>query len=131
MTRIASIIYAIGAGFVVMFQIGLAIGMPWGEFAMGGMGGDIFSPAMRISALVQAALLMLLAWITLRQAGVVSGGPAFGKTWLIWLVVALSAVTMVLNAISPSDGEKAFWLPLTIIMFASSLIVAIASRKSK
>jgi len=57
MKRVAAFIYAIVSAGVVAFQIALAVGAPWGEFAMGGAFPGQFPPALRIAALVQATLL--------------------------------------------------------------------------
>ena len=46
---------------------------------------------------------------------------------LIWLPVAFSAVSLVLNAITPSTGERRVWVPVALVMLVSSLIVALTA----
>ena len=70
--RLSAILYAIVSGVVVAFQIALAAGAPWGEYAMGGAFPGQFPPALRIAALIQAALLVGLAVIVLARAGLVA-----------------------------------------------------------
>lgn len=69
--RFAAIFYAIISLPVVIFQVTVAAGAPWGEFAMGGVSPGQFPPALRIAALVQAGLLILLALVVLARAGVI------------------------------------------------------------
>jgi hypothetical protein len=48
MKRVAAFIYAIVSAGVVAFQIALAVGAPWGEFAMGGAFPGQFPPEMQL-----------------------------------------------------------------------------------
>lgn len=57
---------------VVAFQLALALGAPWGSYAMGGAFPGRFPPRMRVAAVVQAVLLALVAGIVL------AGADAFG-----------------------------------------------------
>ena len=59
--RGAALLYATVSASVVAFQIALAVGVPWGDYAMGGAFPGQFPPALRIAALVQALLLVVLA----------------------------------------------------------------------
>ena len=111
---------------VVAFQLALALGAPWGSYAMGGAFPGRFPPRMRVAAVVQAVLLALVAGIVL------AGADAFGMTldpdlrWLIWLPVGVSALAVVLNLITPSAGERRIWVPVSLVLLASSLVVALA-----
>jgi hypothetical protein len=46
--------------------------------------------------------------------------------WAIWAVVGFSALSLALNAITPSAGERRIWVPVAAVMLASSLVVALA-----
>ena len=46
--------------------------------------------------------------------------------WLIWLVVGMSSLTLALNTISSSAGERRIWVPVALVQLASSFLVAIA-----
>ena len=128
MNRGAALLYASVAAGVVAFQIALAAGMPWGAYAMGGAFPGQFPPALRIAALVQAALYVGLAAVVLVQAGLIL--PAWSRVsrWLIWMVVAVMAVGLVLNLITSSAGERALWAPVTVILLLSSAVVALRGR---
>jgi hypothetical protein len=47
--------------------------------------------------------------------------------WLIWIVVVFSALSFVLNLITPSAGERAVWAPIAFLLLAGSAIVAFIS----
>jgi hypothetical protein len=46
--------------------------------------------------------------------------------WLIWLVVAFSAISVVVNTITPSARERRLWAPVALVMLVSSLVVAVS-----
>jgi hypothetical protein len=125
--RVAAIIYAIVTLGVVAFQIALAAGAPWGAYAMGGASPGQFPPALRIAAIIQAVLLAGMAAVILARAGLVFPGWLRVSHWLVWIVVALTALSLVLNLITPSAGERAIWLPTLSLLLISSLIVAFSS----
>ena len=128
MRRAAALLYASATAGVVAFQIALAAGMPWGAYAMGGAFPGQFPPALRIAALVQAALLGGLAAVVLVRAGLILPAWSRMSRWLIWMVVAVAAVGLVLNLITQSAGERALWAPVTLIMLLSSAVVALRAR---
>jgi len=121
---IGAILYAILTLGVVAFQIALAAGAPWGAYAMGGASPGQFPPAMRVGAIIQAVLLAGMATVILARAGLILPGWSRVSHWLVWIVVTLTALSLVLNLISPSAGERAIWLPTLSLLLISSLIVA-------
>lgn len=126
MPAVAAIAFASVTAIVVAFEVALALGAPWGAYAMGGARPGRFPAAMRASAIGQAVVLALLAVIVLADAGL--GLPAVSTSfrWLIWLAVAFSAVGVVLNAITRSAAERRLWLPVALVMLVSSLVVALS-----
>ena len=129
--RMAAIFYAIVSLAVVGFQIALAAGAPWGQFAMGGAFPGQFPPALRMAALVQAMLLLALAAVVLARAGVILSGWSRASRWLIWFVVAFAVLSFVLNLITPSAGERAIWAPVAFLLLISSSIVAFTSSSER
>lgn len=127
--RVAAFVYAVLTGAVVAFQLALAAGAPWGEFAMGGASPGQFSPPLRAAAVVQAALLVLMAAVVLSRAGVALPSWSRRARWLVWVVVGVAALASVLNLITPSGGERAIWAPLALLLLVTSLIVALGERR--
>lgn len=122
--RVAAIIYAIVIFGVVAFQIALAAGAPWGAYAMGGASPGQFPPALRIAAIIQVVLLAGMAAVMLARARLVLPGQWRVSHLLAWIVVALTAASLVLNLITPSAGERAIWAPTLSLLLICSLIVA-------
>ena len=125
--RSAAILYAIISLGVIAFQIALASGAPWGALAMGGAFPGQFPPALRIAALIQAALLVGMVMVVLTRAGLILPKWSRVSRWLVWFVVAFSALSLFLNLITPSAGERAIWAPTALLLLVSSAIVAFRS----
>jgi hypothetical protein len=124
-TRLAALVFAVLIGAVMLFQLALALGAPWGDLAMGGAFPGAYPPIMRLAALGQILLLAVLALIVLARAEVVRTPWRAQASWLIWAVVALSAVATALNLITPSGGERVVWAPVAVVLLLSSLRVAL------
>lgn len=127
----AAVVYAIVSAGVAAFQVSLAAGAPWGAFAMGGAFPGQFPLSLRVAALVQATLIVLMAVVVLSRAGLIL--PAWSRTarWLVWVVVAVAAVSSALNLVTPSSGERAVWAPVALLLLASSLVVALQGPSSE
>lgn len=124
--RFAALAYAVVSVGVIAFQVALAAGVPWGAYAMGGAFPGQFPPELRVAAVVQAVILAGLALVVLARAGIALPGWSRTSRWLVWVVVAFSGLSLVLNVITPSAGERAIWAPVALIMLVSSVIVAIS-----
>ena len=124
LSRMAALLYTIISSGVVAFQIALAAGAPWGAFAMGGAFPGQFPPALRIAALIQAALLVGMAAVVLARADLILPRWSRISRWLVWIVVAFAALSLILNLITPSAGERAIWAPIAFLLLISSSIVA-------
>ena len=72
--RAAALLYAGVSAGVVVFQVALAAGAPWGAYAMGGAFPGQFPLALRVAALVQATLIAGMAVVVLSRAGLVLAG---------------------------------------------------------
>jgi hypothetical protein len=105
---------------VALFQIALAAGAPWGHLAMGGRWAGQLPTALRGLALMQAGLMALMARIVLGQAGML---PMLGPGWLIWPIVAVSALAVLANLATPSRAERRLWSPVALAMLACVLAV--------
>ena len=123
--RVAAVLYATVSAGVVSFQVALAADAPWGAYAMGGAFPGQVPPTLRIAALVQAALIAGMAAVVLSRAGLVLAGWSRASHRLVWGVVTFAAVSLVLNLITPSAGERAIWAPLALVLLASSAVVAV------
>ena len=109
------------------FQFALALGAPWGEYTMGGRFPGKLPPKMRLAALIQIVILFVLALIVLIKSGLAfSQFSSIGNT-AIWFVVAFFVLGSILNLLTPSKGERMIWGPVNILLFTTSVIVALNS----
>jgi hypothetical protein len=125
--NIAAWIFAALLGVLVLFQIALAAGAPWGSLAMGGRFPGRLPPAMRIAAVIQVAIYGLMGAIVFARAGLALPEWRDISRIAIWIVVGVLALAVVLNLITPSKWERRLWAPIAILMLAASLRVAVPS----
>jgi hypothetical protein len=122
---LAATIFGILITVVVLFQLALAAGMPWGHLAMGGRYPGVFPPAMRIAALVQIGVLALLVLIVLTRAQMIFPAWYAVSEKAIWVVAAVSAISLVLNVMTPSKWERILWSPVALLMTVCSIVIAL------
>lgn len=127
MTMSAAILFAVVIAGAVAVQVALALGAPWGRYAMGGAFPGPFPPRMRVAAAAQAVILALLGLLVLSAAGIVASAVADAVPQLVWLPVVVSALSLVLNAVTPSAGERRIWVPVAFVLLATSIVVALSS----
>jgi len=126
--RVLAVVYALATGLVVLFQLGVASGRAWGEYTMGGRYPGRLPAVMRVAALVQAAVLAVLAAVVLDAAGLLALGWTDDIEWLPFVPVVVAALSLVLKASSRSEPERRTWTPVAIVLLVSSLAVAILTR---
>lgn len=124
---VAAVLFATATAFVVAFQLALALGAPWGSYAMGGAFSGTYPPGMRVAALVQAVILAAVAVVVLSAAGLVATPWGPPPSWAMWVIVGLLGVGLVLNLITPSAGERRIWAPTVGVMLVCAAIVAVGS----
>jgi hypothetical protein len=123
-TTIPAIIYTISIAIVVIFQGCLAIGLPWGAASMGGKYPGKYPPKMRIIAVVNMIVLSCLAIIVLVKSDLLLPQLLSFSNYAIWIVVLFGLISVILNTITKSRIER-IWVPIVIIQFVTSIIVAL------
>ena len=131
MVAIAVLIFSMLIIIIVFFQIGLTMGMPWGEYAMGGYFPGRFPWTLRLLAIFQGLLLIIFAIIVLDKTSLFRFGFFSIPSIAIWFVVAFSLLTAVLNFIDKSKKERMVWFPTSILLLITSLIVALDKNDIK
>lgn len=121
----ATLIFVAAALIVILFHLALFCGAPLGDMTMGGRHAGTLPPQARMASLAQATLLLVLAILVLHCSGVapLKGVPT--GLWGVWIAVAVSAVSAVLNTITPSRRERMFGIPAAYTLLGSSLTVAL------
>ncbi|MCB1684155.1 MAG: hypothetical protein R3E82_18640 [Pseudomonadales bacterium] len=118
----AAFIYAVLCAGVILFQICLIAGAPWGHLTQGGGHTGVLPLRGRVIAAISILLLMMMAGAVLSGAG---GWPNWPR-WAAWGALGVQAVSMLLNWITPSGAERRLWGPVTTVMFALALGVMVA-----
>ena len=109
----------------MLFHLALAVGAPWGKLTMGGFYGGVLPTKLRITALLQALLIAATIIIVLARANLWFSNLQSLADTSIWFVVALFAVSTVLNIITRSTWERRMGVPIAGGMFVSSLVIAL------
>lgn len=124
-TQAAAAAYALFAAYVILFQLALAAGAPWGDQAMGGRWPGVLPMRVRVAEVIQSVVIAAVAVLVLSRAGLVAPGLVAGETaWLAWVPVVLSALSLVMNLASRSLAERRRWVPVAIVMLITSWVVA-------
>ena len=125
MFTISAYIFAIAVCVVVLFQITLACGAPWGHLSMGGRYPGKFPSKLRATALIQALVLIFLAAVVMIKAKIVLHDYYDVSKMAIWVVVGINVLSLLMNLATPSKWERIIWAPVALVMVVSSLIVAV------
>lgn len=110
----------------ILFQLGLVLGAPWGEWAMAGKFPGKLPLKMRITSFFQMLLLLLMGIILVSRAGFAF--PAFAEFSrpASWFIVAFFVLGSFLNIITPSKKERMIWAPVNLLLLVSSVAIALS-----
>ncbi len=122
MVQIAAVLYGLMIAGVIVFQLCLVAGAPWGRWTQGGRHEGVLPVSGRVAAGVSAVLLACMAAAITSAAGLPPNWPM----WASYVALALQAATVLLNWITPSRAERFFWGPGTSVMLALAAYVVLA-----
>ena len=129
MTRAATALAAALLVGLVLFQLALAVGVPWGRASYGGASAHL-PTHLRVASVVAATVWTLALLVILRRAGHPVWSP-LPLEWLpaaVWALVGLMVIACVANAATPSAIERAIWLPVSGALLASLVTIQLSSR---
>lgn len=109
---------------LAVFQIALAAGAPWGLFAWGGQ-QRVLPARLRVGSAISVLLYAIIAVVMLDRAGAIDLLPDVVAQVAAWVVFAYFCLGIVLNAISRSRYERFTMVPVTVVLAALSLLVAL------
>lgn len=124
--QIAALLFVAASCVVGAFQMALALGAPWGEFTLGGRWRGRLPLAVRLIPLLSVVLLVCFCAVVLARANVALPQYQQLSQTLMWFVVGYCALGSIANVATPSKRESKLWLPVVLMMLASSVVVAIA-----
>jgi hypothetical protein len=111
---------------VTLFQIALASGAPWGEYAYGGTKTGKLPTGFRINSVVSAFVMLAISGHYLAQLGVFE--PILdtaGNSVVNWVLVGFTGLSALANNVTRSKKERMVWGIPTILMFLAALAVAL------
>jgi hypothetical protein len=115
---------------LVVFQVALASGAPWGRFAWGGQHAGVLPRRLRIASGISVIVYVVLAVPALDLAGVVHvvlNGVAQVAAWVVFGYLCLGVA---MNAISRSAAERAVMTPVAAVLALLAFIVAFSGPVS-
>ena len=111
---------------VAIFQIALALGAPWGEYAYGGTKTGKLPIGFRINSVVAVFVMLGIAGHYLAQLGVFEPIlDSAGNAVVNWILVGFTGLAALANNATRSKKERMVWGIPTILMFLASLAVAL------
>lgn len=112
-------------GLLAVFQLALAAGAPLGRFAWGGQ-SRVLRTRLRIGSVVSIVIYAFIAVVLLERAFLIHvlGNSGFVRV-AAWVVFAYFVLGILMNAISRSRPERFTMTPVTVVLAALSLLVAL------
>lgn len=131
-SQIVATVAAVLIGGVAIFQVALAVGAPYGDAVFGGKAptnAGVLTRSFRVLAVVQATVLVLLAWILLARTELVgvSSFAASSLTWMTWVVFAFLVLNTAANFSAPHPIERWVMGPVTLVLSALTLLIALSA----
>ena len=121
---ISAYVFAILSFVIILFQLVLTIGMPWGAASMGGKFQGKYPPRMRVVSLINIFIISFIAAIVLIKSEIIWLQFKSFANIAIYFVVVFSLVATILNTITPSKIERKIWAPVAAMLLLTSSIVA-------
>ena len=110
--QMAAILYALIIALVVLFQVCLIFGAPWGQITQGGRYEGPLPVGGRVVATLSVPTLIFMGASITSAAGLM---PNWAD-WTAYAAIAVQALSTTLNWITPSQKERFLWGPITSIM---------------
>ena len=110
--QIPAILYALIIALVVLFQLCLIFGAPWGQITQGGRYEGPLPVTGLVAALLSVPILIFMGASITSAAGLVP----YWAGWTAYAAIAMQALSTTLNWITPSQKERLVWSPITSIM---------------
>jgi hypothetical protein len=122
----ASILAALVLSLVAVFQILLALALPFGHAAWGGA-HRVLPARLRLASVLSALPLALAAWIALARTGVIAVPfqPATVRA-AAWGAFCLLALNTLANLASRSRIERALMTPAAFVCAVCLLVAALS-----
>jgi hypothetical protein len=122
-SEIAAIAASLILAALGMFQVFLAAGAPLGHFAWGGR-YRVLPVGFRIASAVTIPLYVVMIFLLLDRAGIVSALPDDTARIGTWILVGYFALGVLMNIASRSRPERYVMTPVVLTLAILAAIVA-------
>jgi hypothetical protein len=126
--RRLALVVASGFTVVVVFQLALVAGAPWGAAAYGGAQQGSLPTELRAASVVQGFFWLLAGLTALSRGGLASPIPYALSRRAMWVLTVVLAIGCVMNAASSSPWERFGWAPFILGLTVLSLQLARSGR---
>lgn len=121
--ELSAILFSLASSMIIVFHLLLALGAPLGERAMGGKYPGKWPKYLRIIAILIICFWVSLSLLVMNQADLIFEEYQESLEPFGWFVTAFCGLQVGLHAVTPSPKERQIWLPVTITLLVTSLIV--------
>jgi hypothetical protein len=115
-------------GVLVVFQLALAFGAPWGRFAWGGQHPGVLPARLRIGSAVSVLVYAVIALLAFDLAGVIDLVPTAVAQVGMWIVFGFFVLGTIMNAISRSKAERYAATPIAFVLAVLTLVIALGGQ---
>jgi hypothetical protein len=122
----AAILATVVFAALAVLQLLVAAGKPYGRLVWGGA-HRVLPTKLRIGSMIAVALYAAFTLVLLDRSGLLSvfgAGPI--RVIAAWVLVAYLATGIFLNAISRSKPERLTMTPVTAVLAACALVIAVS-----
>ncbi|MGM7681204.1 hypothetical protein ACSVDA_03520 [Cytobacillus sp. Hm23] len=120
-----SIIVTIMFVSIAAFQVLLVLGLPLGEYAMGGF-YKVLPKKLRIVSAINAIILLFMGIVFLQHSDLLNIFNFLPTHILVWIVTVYLGLNTIGNLISRSKKERYVMTPLSSIAFILCLMVSLS-----
>ncbi|MDX8367748.1 hypothetical protein [Cytobacillus sp. IB215665] len=120
-----SIIVTIMFVSIAAFQVLLVLGLPLGEYAMGGF-YKVLPKKLRIVSAINAIILLFMGIVFLQHSDLLNIFNFLPTHILVWVVTVYLGLNTIGNLISRSKKERYVMTPLSSIAFILCLMVSLS-----
>lgn len=123
---IPAVLFTVVLGLLVVFQLALAFGAPWGRFAWGGQHDGTLPTTLRVASAASIIVYALMAVLALDRAGSIDLIADSVSHVGMWIVFGYLTLGVLMNAVSRSKAERYTMTPVAIALAVLALLVALS-----
>lgn len=117
--------FVVVLALLVIFQLALAFGAPWGRFAWGGQNEGTLPVGYRVASAVSTLIYAFLGAVALDRAGVIGMFPQGFSAIAMWVVFGYLALGVLMNLASRSKSERYAMTPVALVLAVLALLIAL------